>query len=71
MTLGALKGMAETVQADLFATLADLQRKNRESYDLCVGPAELLNAEQNAQVVVSLLQLAAVTSPRLLHLASR
>lgn len=52
VTLGELRGMSDTIQADLFANLADLQRKNRESYDLLAGPADLLNAEQNAQVVV-------------------
>ena len=53
VTLGELRGMADAIQADLFANLADLQRKNRESYDLLAGPADLLNAEQNAQVVVN------------------
>ena len=53
VVLGELRGLADTIQADLLSTLAELQRQNRETYDLVMGPAELLNAEQNAQVVVN------------------
>ena len=53
VVLGELRGLADTIQDDLLSTLAELQRQNRETYDLVMGPAELLNAEQNAQVVVN------------------
>lgn len=53
VVVGELQGQSEEIQHALLATLADLQRANRGTYDALVGPAELLDAEQNAQVVVN------------------
>ena len=53
VVMGELKDKAIEIQEQIASVLADLQRQNRESYDLILGPAELLNAEQNAQVVVN------------------
>lgn len=51
--LGDLAPMTDDIQAGFLAVLAELQRNNRESYPLMVGAAEMLDAEQNAQVVVN------------------
>lgn len=50
--MGELAPMAREIEAGVLATLAGVQRC-REAYSLILGPAEQLNAEQNAQVVVS------------------
>ena len=53
VVMGELKDKSLEIQEQIASVLVDLQRQNRESYDLILGPAELLNAEQNAQVVVN------------------
>ncbi len=53
VTCGELASRAEEIRADVANVLTELQQNNRASYSLLLGPAELLNAEQNAQVVVN------------------
>ena len=50
---GELRPMADDISIQLIATLGALQRQNRGQYSLMLGPAELLDAEQNAEVVVN------------------
>ena len=50
---GELSHMADEITNGLSSTLADVQRGNREEYATMLGPAELLDAEQSAQVVVN------------------
>ena len=52
-TRGIMASRSDEIQSGLVQVLADLQRQNREAYALMMDPAELLNAEQNAQVVVN------------------
>lgn len=52
-TLGELAPRSAEIQQALLQTLADLQRANRELYSTMVPPAELLDAEVNAEVVIS------------------
>lgn len=53
VTCGELASRAEEIKADVASVLTELQQNARASYSLLLGPAELLNAEQNAQVVVN------------------
>ena len=51
--LGALAPQAEQIRDDVASVLAEVQQHCRGSYSLLLSPSELLNAEQNAQVVVN------------------
>jgi erythromycin esterase-like protein len=51
--IGPLRPMAEEIQANLLSQLGELQRNNRDAYSFLIPPLELLNAEQNAEVVVN------------------
>ena len=50
VVLGHLAPMAAEIQVGVLATLTELQTNNRGEYSLVLGPADLLDAEQSAQV---------------------
>eukprot|EP01062_Namystynia_karyoxenos_P000671 TRINITY_DN10249_c1_g7_i1.p1 TRINITY_DN10249_c1_g7~~TRINITY_DN10249_c1_g7_i1.p1 ORF type:complete len:520 (+),score=154.94 TRINITY_DN10249_c1_g7_i1:104-1663(+) len=50
---GALRGQEDVIRVSLERTLAEIQRNSRSKWEWLAGPAEHMNAEQCAEIVVN------------------